>query len=142
MITFKRVAFTLDTASLTGMIADNVEAVMREEVDGFTAAIKDNVPSPSRPTIHIYATGAMRASIRGEVDTSQPIAAMVFTGDSRSAPYADEGYTKSGKHTARSWDERGVFAHGDRSYMQAAVEPLLGDLAAKILQRAKTQMEG
>lgn len=142
MITFKKITFTLDTSALTGMIADNVKATMDDELPTFVEAVKRNVPSPDRQEIHIYATGAMQRSIKGAVDTTQPVAAMVISGDSRSAPYADEGYTRRGGiYSARSWRARGEQGHGGNSYMMQAVRPLLPGLAAKILERAKTQME-
>lgn len=142
MITIKSIKLTLPTDGIRMAVKSAVETAMTAQAPNFNAAVAANVPSPDRPGIHIYAKGKMKASLRTVVDTSGPLARIVITADSRSAPYADEGYTRKGEKTAKSWGLRGDEGHGGDSYMVKGADPLLQGLADAITTEAAQTIGG
>lgn len=143
------ISFNIDLTDIVPTdvdIHDAARAVLdryRQDVENDVAL---NVPSPLRPDIHGYATGAMQKSIESRVETlgtfdlRLSVSALV-----PHAGYADEGYTrKKGAKTAYSWELRGTEGHGGSSYMGKVAEAWtvkLGDEIVKEIAARRAQKE-
>lgn len=137
------ITFNIDLTDLVPTDVDIHDAARtvldrhRQDVENDVAL---NIPSPIREDIHIYATGELlrsidsRVEVLGNFDLRLTVEALA-----PHAGYADEGYTRRGRASARSWSLRGAQAHGGKSYMGKVAEAWTVRLGDEIVREIATR---